>query len=86
MGLKFFIPETTTTGSQDLDTSSIGITYSNDWTVFGNYILNRGSINITKFEPWPIVLKATFQGWGYNNTNPDDSIYINNGVINVNLD
>lgn len=84
-GFKFFIPETTALGTHSLDTSSISITYSNDWLVFGNYIVNDGTINITSFEAWPAALKASFEGWGFNNTNSDDSIYFSSGLADVKL-
>ena len=84
-GFKIFIPESSVTGTHSLDTSSIGITYSDDWLVFGNYILQTGTINIISFEPWPAALNASFEGWAFKNTNPDDSVYISNGLINIKL-
>lgn len=85
IGFKFFLPETAALGLHDLDTSSIGVTYSDDWNVFGNYQVRKGTIMVNSFQAWPAALNATFEGWGYKNTNPDDSIYISNGNVSVTL-
>ncbi len=82
-GFRMFFPDNTTVGTHDLDTSSIGITYDDDWSTFGNYIVINGSMTITTFAAWPAVVDGTFEGWAINNLDPLDSIYIDNGVIDV---